>query len=138
MTRYILLLLSVLPLSAFGNDARARDDLLWGYAEFLQSLETGDFAVAQKYVAPDTKIGFGGDDGPAGFRVAVIDTPRCIEDLVFALRQGCRLVAGGGESACISPPQFADPEVLYLGARLKFVQAAGKALSIQYLICGGD
>lgn len=138
MTRYILPLLLVLPFSAFGNDARVRDDLLWGYAEFLQSLHSGDFATAQKYVAPDTKIGFGGDAGPAGFKEAVIDNAICIEDLVFALKQGCRLVAGDGEAACISPPHFADPDVLYLGARLKFVQAAGAAPSLQYLICGGD
>ena len=138
MIRYLALIFVFISHSSFGIDDQARDDILWGYADFLQAIQSKDFESAQKYIEPATKIGFGGDTGIVGFKNAVIGNEYCLENLVFALRQGCKISDEGQEVGCIAPPQFNNSDILYLGARIKFVKTKDKSLKIQYLVCGGD
>lgn len=138
MIRYVILLFLLFSHSSFGIDDQMRDDILWGYADFLQAIQDKDFESAQKYIETGTKVGFGGDSGITGFKNVVIDNADCVDGLLFALRQGCKLTNEGQEVGCISPPQFNDSDILYLGARIKFVKTSDKSLKIKYLVCGGD
>ena len=138
MIRYFALIFLFVSHSLFAIDDQVSDDILWGYADFLQAIQNRDFESAQRYIESGTKIGFGGDNGIAGFKNAVIDNSDCIDSLVFALRQGCKILTDGQEVGCISPPQFNDSGIIYLGARIKFVKTSDKTLKIQYLACGGD
>jgi hypothetical protein len=138
MIRYVALIILFVSHSSFGIDDQRRDDILWGYADFLQAIQDRDFESAQKYVEPGTKIGFGGDSGISGFKNVVIDNADCIDGLLFALRQGCKLTDEEQDGGCISRPQFNDKGILYLGPRVKFIKTSDKSLKIQYLVCGGD
>ena len=121
------------------DNPQARDSLLWDYSDFHQALRHGEWERAAKYLAKDSKIGFGGDLGLSGFHSVVRDDPSCVRSLILALDQGCRLEHANRELGCVSPPQFANPDVLYLGARVKFVyREASDAVVIRYLVCGGD
>ena len=135
---YLLLLLLALPTWSLATDDVASTELLFGYGSFLQAIETGDWPSAEGYIAEATKVGFGGDMGKAGFKAAVVDDPVCRDNLIFALRQGCKLQQEGGQTGCVSPPQFGDPDILYLGSRIKFIYTAADSVAIEYLVCGGD
>ena len=69
----------------------ARDKMLWGYAEFLTAVQAGDWETAERFVSDESRIGFGPAEGKAGFQEQVVDDAECLKDLVFALKQGCRL-----------------------------------------------
>lgn len=138
MIRYSALIFLIVSYSSFAIDDQDRDDILWGYSDFLHAIQEKDFESAQKYVGPETKIGFGGDSGIAGFKHLVVGNADCIDGLLLALRQGCRISVEGQDMGCVSPPQFNDADILYLGARIKFVRAGDESLKVQYLVCGGD
>src|SRR5690606_7280511 len=101
MIRYIAFIFLFVSLSSFGIDDQERDDILWGYSDFLQAIQDKDFESAQKYIEPGTKIGFGGDSGITGFKSSVIDNVDCIDGLLFALRQGCKIVDEGQDVGCV-------------------------------------
>lgn len=137
MTRFFTILFLLFPHVLLAADKESQDDLLWGYADFLHALEEENYEAAERYIDPQTTIGFGGDKGVSGFK-RLIDNKACVDDLVLALKQGCKVTQEEGETGCVSPPQFTDEETLYLGARLKFVHTENDEVKIQYLVCGGD
>ncbi|SEF68832.1 hypothetical protein SAMN04515663_102560 [Alcanivorax sp. DSM 26293] len=117
----------------------ARDKMLWGYAEFLTAVQAGDWETAERFVSDESRIGFGPAEGKAGFQEQVVDDAECLKDLVFALKQGCRLDTANQDLVCVAPPQFADPDVLYMGPRVKMIYDKGReSVFVQYLVCGGD
>ena len=64
--------------------------------------------------------------------------PGCYEDLIFALKQGCRFKDDGSAPACTAPPQFREDNILYLGARVTlYLDEKGQG-KVRRLICGGD
>ena len=117
----------------------ASEDLLMGYTEFYESMRSHNFSNAEKYILPDTQIGFGPDEmGVKGFHNLVVNNQECLNDLVFALRQGCKISEDQDSEICIAPPQSDDDSVLYLGARVGFKRQVDGPVSVQYIICGGD
>ena len=142
MFRLFLSLLSVLPAFVGAADAeldQRLDQLTWDFAEFVQHFRHKNWDGVCRFVTEDTKAGFGGEAGCEGVRQVYAATPGCWEEMVFALRQGCRRTGSGANISCVAPPQFADDKVSYLGARaaLSYREDADRWMA-DYLICGGD
>jgi hypothetical protein len=114
------------------------DDFFWLYAEFVQAFRQQDWPRVCEFVTDATQTGFGpGESGCEGVLAVFAKDQACWEEMVFALRQGCRLKLEGRE--CISPPQFEDESVVYLGARASFsYDKHGQLMMARWLVCAGD
>ena len=134
----VALLPSVLSANPCPDPSDCRSAMLWEYGDFLQTLENRIDQELPEFFNEQSVIGFGGSAGYTGFQLEMQVNPRCYEDLVFALKQGCLFNGSGPAAECTAPPQFSDDKVLYLGARVTLYldeQGQGK---VMYLICGGD
>lgn len=116
------------------------ENLVWEYARFVQAFRAKDWSNVCDFVSDSTKAGFGpAQEGCEGVKRVYAGDGPCWDEMVFALRQGCRKTSINGEPACVSPPQWNDDDVAYLGARAAFVFDAGSGRWMaQYLVCGGD
>ena len=138
----LILFFSVSPLAvALGKDgampAQDREMLTFRYAEFVGAFRGKNWNHVCTFVTDETKAGFGpGQMGCAGVKAVFAENEQCWEDMLFALRQGCRISRSA--EACSSPPQLSD-EVAHLGARAFFsYNKEDDLLKANSLICGGD
>lgn len=142
MSRLIVFLFSMVASFAATADAgpdQRRDQLTWDFAEFVQHFRHRNWDGVCRFVTPNTKAGFGGEAGCKGVRQVFAEDEACWDEMVFALRQGCKRIGDGGAARCIAPPQFTDRSVSYLGARAAFsYDEESKRWTADYLICGGD
>ncbi len=142
VTRRSTLLLALLaPAPSFAAELSEEvlDQLVWDFAGFTYAFEGENWGGVCEYVTDGTKVGFGGEMGCDGVRLVYAEDPQCHSDMVFALKQGCRKIGAGTEVACLSPPQWLQRDVVYLGARASFSYSAEAGRWIaDYLICGGD
>lgn len=137
----MLLAALLLPLAGSAADSpeQVRDQLVWDFSEFSQAFTSRDWDTALRFVSADTKASFGGDQGPAGVMNVFGRDYACHAAMAAALSQGCRKLGEGPAMQCIAPPQAAQSDVVYLGARASFQysEAEERWLAV-YLICGGD
>lgn len=120
------------------SDLERQDQLVWDYAEFLQAFSSKNWSQVARFVAAETKIGFGGEMGMEGVLQIFGANDDCHEAMVRALAMGCRKTGEGEGMRCVSPPQL-GPDVVYLGARASFAFNADADLWMpEFLICGGD
>lgn len=134
------LLLWVSMAGAEEESSAALGQLPWDYAEFTERFAAGDWEGLSRFISPDSKMGFGGEQGMEGLRLVFGESSACKEAMLLALRQGCKKQLRQGEGfACVSPPQWSDNDVVYLGARAEFIYSASRGRwVVRYLICGGD
>lgn len=133
--------LVVVSFSATADDQmERRDRLLWDYAQFVELFRVKDWPGICELASEHIQVGFGpGDEGCVAVKRVYGENQRCWGDMLFALRQGCRTTQAGGRGTCISPPQFADTDVVYMGARAGFSFDAERGRWMaDSLICGGD
>ena len=134
----LILVLLPLPVTA-AIDIEAWDKLVWDFANFIHSFETGSWKGVSMYITAETKAGFGGEQGIEGVRQVYVKGNECFNDMLLALNQGCKKSSAGGVPACDAPPQWVDPSVIYLGARARFIfRQDEQRWVVDYLICGGD
>lgn len=136
-----LLLISALSLSpiavCYGEEDR--QPFMWDVAGFVSSFSNKDWESVNKHISHSTKVGFGGGMGVEGLKTELKYNPECFNDMVVALKQGCKYISNNSNLECISPPQFSDKNVIYLGARASFIyNPVEKKTFVNFLICGGD
>ena len=139
--KFVVAIFLLTPLLVLAQDRRpeGNEQLVWEYAEFVQAFREKNWTDVCEFVSEHTKASFGGDEGCAGVRRVYAGDDQCWDEMVFALRQGCRKTSVNGDLACVSPPQWADEDVAYLGARAGFVfNPERKKWMAEYLVCGGD
>lgn len=135
----IFLLLLFFPFYVSADDDEIWDKLVWDYSEFTQNFEMRNWKAVDRYINDKTKAGFGGETGIEGVKQVYANDERCFDEMVLALKQGCKKSDAGGELSCDAPPQWADSSVVYLGARAGFEYSRNKRKwFVKYLICGGD
>lgn len=136
---FLLVLLATAAVEDDGQ-ARQRDQLAGDYGEFTQHFRNKNWSGVCGFVSDRTKAGFGpGEEGCEGVKRVFANDPDCWGRMLVALEQGCKLSASGGDRACILPPQFADDDVIYLGARGSFSYDPKKSKwMLDSLVCGGD
>ena|GEM_PF-1094445 len=117
--------------------AQDREMLNFRYAEFVGAFRAKNWEHVCRFVTDKTKAGFGpGQMGCAGVKAVFSEDEQCWEDMLFSLRQGCRISRGA--AGCSAPPQLND-DVAYLGARAFFsYDKEDDRLKAHSLICGGD
>ena len=110
------------------------------YAQFIYELQGNHWGQMKKYETNNTKCGFGhGEEGAGCIERVYRNNQQCISDVLFSLKQGCKMQPSQNGMSCISPPQWADQSVIILGSRASFTYNAEKdTISVNYLICGGD
>ena len=139
MNRALLLALSLLLATPAASTEQTEDQLVWDFGEFTQAFVRMDWETVLRFVSPATKASFGGDTGPAGVLRVFADDPTCQRAMAEALAQGCRKVGTGTAMQCIAPPQAAESDVVYLGARASFqFNESAERWMAGFLICGGD
>jgi len=137
--RFLMLLLLFISSRAAALEVQVLDQLVWDYGQFVETFRAKNWDGVCGFVTEHTKAGFGGEEGCAGVRQVYAEDARCWEEMVFALRQGCKRTGSGDHVVCIAPPQFSDPAVSYLGARAGFSYDRERARWVaDFLICGGD
>ena len=119
------------------DSREAREALTFRYAEFVGAFRARNWRHVCDFVTDETQAGFGpGQMGCEGVKAVFAEDRDCWDDMVFALRQGCRVNADA--TACSSPPQLGS-DVIHLGARAAFsYDPDSDELKASWLICGGD
>lgn len=110
------------------------------YGQFIQHFSRKNWNGVCDFVSDQTKTGFGpGDAGCEGVKLVFAKDQRCWSDMLAALQQGCEMSSAGGNPSCIFPPQLADEDVIYIGARGGFTfDSDSNEWIADALICGGD
>ncbi|MCI5211762.1 MAG: hypothetical protein D3910_23950 [Candidatus Electrothrix sp. ATG2] len=138
----IALLLSILVCAAsvHSEQTPTSENLSWKYAEFVHAFGEKDWTTVCRFVSSATKAGFGpNEEGCTGVMRVYGKDNQCWYEIMFALRQGCKVTSSGGNITCVAPPQWVDESVVYLGARAGFAyDLKTDKLTATYLICGGD
>ena len=130
--------LSVLCGTVVSDELQRQDQLVWDYAEFTQEFSARNWSRAARFVAPETKIGFGGDAGLDGMVQVFGGDDGCHKAMVQALELGCRKLGDGDNMRCVSPP-YLGQDVIYLGARASFQYSVENGRwMLEFLVCGGD
>ena len=122
-------------------DEQSEDTFLWDVSGFVEMFELKRWNELEQYFSPTTIVGFGGESGIKGVQhiVQEEENNRCFNNIVFALKLGCRYIERGENMSCVSPPQSANKDIIYLGARAKFsFNFDKKKMVVDYFICGGD
>lgn len=138
--RHLLFMAAVVfSINSSAMDEQVLDQLVWDYSGFVSSFESKDWEQVFLYITDDTKAGLGGEQGIEGVKSIYVNGSVCFDNMLFALKQGCKKVDSEKRTECIAPPQWADPDVISLGARASFVYSEkSKKWVAGMLICGGD
>ncbi|MCI5141916.1 MAG: hypothetical protein D3909_09370 [Candidatus Electrothrix sp. ATG1] len=138
----LLLMVMLLPLTlqAKENPPQHRGEFTMRYAQFIHEFQGRHWQQMKKYETEITKCGFGpGKEGIGCIEKVYSNNHECINEVLFSLKQGCKVHNSKGEILCISPPQWNDQSIIILGARASFTYNAEKdTISVNHLICGGD
>lgn len=118
----------------------APEKLRWKYAEFVHAFGEKNWNGVCRFVSSSTKAGFGpNEEGCTGVKRMYSQNSQCWDEMMFALRQGCKITSSGESITCVAPPQLSDESVVYLGARAGFTyNQKTEELIATSLICGGD
>lgn len=135
MRRMFVLVSAVLSITALASEGGSEKS--WAYAELIHALDGDNVVHLEGLTTPFTKCGFGpGEEGLGCVKRVLGSNQTCKKEVVRALKQGCAMV---GSTACVSPPQAANAEILYAGPRIHLAFAeSGKSITITSLVCGGD
>lgn len=138
----LFVLLILFPILAHGETDTLdyKDAFRWAYIDFIQALSSNNWDRISELETKLTKCGFGpGEEGDGCIKRVIESNNKCLEDMLFSLKQGCKIKQSGINVSCISPPQFTDEAILISGARASFSfnQNANK-LIVDSFICGGD
>lgn len=135
MRRIFALVSAILSMTALASEGGSEKS--WAYAELIHALDGGSVVHLEGLTTPVTKCGFGpGEEGVGCVKRVLGSNQACKKEVVRALKQGCAMV---GPTACVSPPQAANAEILYAGPRIHFAFAeSDKSITITSLVCGGD
>lgn len=125
---------------ADAEEVRHRDQLLSDYGEFTEHFRSKNWDGVCDFIFEETKAGFGpGEEGCGGVKRVFENDQRCWSEMLVALQQGCKILDSGGNLSCIMPSQFADADVIYIGARGSFrFDPTGDKWMVDALVCGGD
>ena len=136
---FLLVLFATATVADDGKEYR-RDRLARDYGEFIQHFRSKNWDGVCGFVSDQTKAGFGpGEEGCEGVKRVFANDQSCWSEMLVALQQGCKMLDSGGNPSCILPPQFADDDVIYAGARGGFTFDANKdKWMVDALVCGGD
>lgn len=136
----IVVMLLPLTLQAKENSLQYRGEFIMSYAQFIHEFQSHHWHQMKKYETKATKCGFGpGEEGLGCIEKVYSNNNECINEVVFSLKQGCRIHNSQSELSCTSPPQWNDQSIIILGARASFTYNSEKdTISVTYLICGGD
>ena len=140
MRRKLILTLLLMTFGPFAssNDEQRQDQLVWDYAEFLETFSSRNWPNLARFISAETKIGFGGEMGMDGLMQVFGENSNCHESMVRVLEMGCKKTGDGEGMRCVSPPHL-GPDVVYLGARASFGYNADEKIWMpEFLICGGD
>ncbi|XCN71784.1 MAG: hypothetical protein Q3M24_15910 [Candidatus Electrothrix aestuarii] len=127
--------------SVHAQQTSAPKDLFFKYSEFIQVFGEKNWDAVCRFVSDTTKAGFGpNQEGCAGVKRVYNKDHHCWDEMMFALRQGCKVTSSDEAITCVAPPQWADESiVVYLGARAGFTyNRKTGTLNATSLICGGD
>ncbi len=138
----LLLVVILLPLTLQAKETppQYRGEFTMRYAQFIHEFRGRDWQHMKKYETETTKCGLGpGEEGIGCIEKVYSKNHECISEVLFALKQGCKIHNSKGEILCISPPQWNDQSIIILGARASLTYNAEKnIISVNHLICGGD
>ena len=136
---FVILFLSIFVSCTFAHAEQIAvpEELRWKYAEFVYAFGEKNWNGVCRFVSSATKAGFGpNEDGCEGVKQVYSQNNQCWDEIMFALRQGCKSTSAGEGVTCVAPPQLSD---VYLGARAGFTyNRKTKKLIATALICGGD
>lgn len=134
-------MLSLLGFSAnlAAEDELVLEQLVWDFSDFVSSFESRNWQQVFHYVTDETKAGLGSEQGIDGVKQVYAADKTCFNNMLFALKQGCKKMTVGSHVECFSPPSWADPQVVSLGSRASFVYSEERRTwVVSTLICGGD
>ncbi len=134
-----LLLLPILANATEGLE-KHKDELRWGFSDFVQSLQSKNWDQISKFETKVTKCGFGPDEEGLGcIRKAIHIDKQCADKMLFVLKLGCKIEKTHEYLSCASPPQWLDESIITLGARASFsFNLKSKSVVVNHFICGGD
>ena len=138
----LLIVLMFLPLTLYAEvrTPQHKSNFTMWYARFIYEFQGNNWAQMNKYETKNTKCGFGpGEEGVGCIEKVYRPNHQCINEMLFSLKQGCKIQSGRNELSCISPPQWADQSIIILGPRASFTyNTETNTMSVNSLICGGD
>lgn len=138
----ILFLLLFFPYITMAGDRTEsfKTEFRWQYGSLFHMIETGSWAEVSKLESAHVKCGFGpGEDGKGCIKRVYGSNSSCVNKLLFALRQGCRIKNESNTLSCVSPPQWEDENIIILGSRASFsFNSVTQKIQIDSLICDGD
>ena len=138
----IMIALVLLPLFAHAESSQSevKGDFTIKYAQFIYEFQSKNWARMTKYEKTGTKCGFGpGEEGIGCIERRYASNDSCIEEMLFSLKQGCKITTNHTNMSCTSPPQWADDSIITLSARASFTyDVKSKSISVNHFICGGD
>lgn len=136
----ILAILLPLILQAEESPKLVNDAFMWKYAEFMELVRTENWEGISVFERENTKCGFGpGQEGVGCIQKTINRRERCRADILFSLKQCCKVTHNQGVVSCISPPQWGDESVIILGGRVSLVfDIRNKKTFVSHFICGGD
>ena len=138
----LIIMLALLPLFAHAESRQTqiKGDFTMKYAQFIHAFQSKNWAQLTKYETKGTKCGFGpGEEGVGCIERRFASNERCIEEMLFSLKQGCKVTTNDSNMSCTSPPQWVEDSIIILGARASFTyDVKSKSIYVNHFICGGD
>jgi len=136
----ILAILFPFILQAEESPQLVNEEFMWKYAEFMELVRTKNWEGISAFERENTKCGFGpGQEGVGCIQKVINRRERCRADILFSLKQGCKVTHNNDVVSCVSPPQWGDESVIILGGRVSLVfDIRNKKTFVSHFICGGD
>lgn len=140
--RNLLILIILLPLTVLAVDKTQslKTEFTMQYGEFIAAVETKDWRRIATFESKTIKCGFGPEEeGPGCMKKVLSRNNGCLDEILFVLKQGCKINSSLGSLSCTSPPQWADESIIIMGARVRLnFNRKSKRMLVSHLICGGD
>ena len=136
----VLIILFPLMLQAEESSKLVNNEFMWKYAEFMELVRAENWEGISAFERENTKCGFGqGEEGVGCIKKTINSRETCKADILFSLKQGCKMTHNNDVVSCVSPPQWGDESVIILGGRVSLVfNIKNKQTSVSHFICGGD
>ena len=94
----LIIVLALLPFFTHAEQSQLhfKGDFTMKYAQFIHEFKSKSWAEMTKYENKNTKCGFGpSEEGVGCIEKHYSGNENCIEEMLFSLRQGCKITAKG-------------------------------------------